>query len=200
MILTSTPLSVWYLIRGSGLVALVLFSSTIALGVVGVRRWQSSRWARVVTAGLHRNLALLASCFLAIHVVTAVVDSFVGLGWIGVIVPFRSTYRPLWVGMGVLAFDLVLAVMATSLLRRHLAARSWRLVHWLTWLMWPIAVVHGLGSGTDHRSFGLYVCLACIAVVAAAGLWRLTPVRARPTAARSLTPPDTLVTTDRRAS
>ncbi len=188
MTAASTPLSVWYLMRGSGLVALVLFSTTIALGVVGVKRWQSSRWSRVVTAGLHRNVALLASCFLAIHVFTAVVDQFVGLGWLGVIVPFRSTYRPLWVGLGALAFDIVLAVMATSMLRRHVRFRTWRLVHWGTWVMWPVALAHAFGAGSDRASFGLVVSLGCVALVGAAAVWRLVPSRPTPIPTPTPTP------------
>jgi len=147
-----TPAFVWYLMRGSGLVALVLLSVTVALGVVGVKRWGSTRWPRIVTAGLHRTVSLLAVCFLAVHIVTAVLDGWIGLSWFGAIIPFQSTYRPIWVGMGALTFDLLIAVMATSLLRRHLSHRTWRLVHWTTWLMWPLALVHALGSGSDIGS------------------------------------------------
>jgi len=200
MTLATTPLSVWYLMRGSGLVALILFSMTIGLGVVGVKRWQSSRWSRLVTAGLHRNVALLALCFLAIHVVTAVVDQFVGLGWLGVIVPFKSAYRPLWVGLGVVAFDIVLAVMATSLLRRHVRFRTWRLVHWGTWVMWPVALVHALGAGTDRVSFGLFVSLGCVALVGAAAVWRLIPDRAVPDRTTPPRPPARPLATARSSS
>lgn len=169
-----TPLWVWYLMRGSGLVALVLLSLSVALGVVGVARWQSARWPRLVTAGLHRSLPLLALVFLGLHVGTALVDSFVGLHWIGAVLPFVSTYRPFWVGLGVLGGDLMLAVVATSLLRRHLGHRAWRAVHWTTWALWPLALFHSLGSGTDARTpWDLGVTAACLATVGAAATWRL---------------------------
>jgi predicted ferric reductase len=162
--------------RGSGLVALVLLSVTVALGVVGVRRWRSGRWPRLLTAGLHRNLALLSVSFLAVHIVTAVIDSWVGLSWIGIVVPFTSTYRPAWVGLGIVAFDLVVAVIATSLLRRHLRYRAWRSVHWCTWMLWPLALLHAMGSGTDAASaVGLVVCGCSAGIVGAAALWRLWP-------------------------
>lgn len=174
MLAAATPKFDWYLIRGTGLVALVLFTLTIALGVTGVNRWTTTRWPRLVTAGLHRNLSLLAMCFLAVHVLSALVDSWVGLRWVGAVVPFVSTYRPLWVGLGVVAGDLVLAVMTTSLLRRHLSYRTWRFVHWGAWAMWPLAVVHTLGSGTDITGgWGLGVVAACVALLAAAAAWRL---------------------------
>jgi sulfoxide reductase heme-binding subunit YedZ len=176
-----TPAFVWYLMRGSGLVALVLLSVTVALGVVGVKRWGSTRWPRIVTAGLHRTVSLLAVCFLAVHIVTAVLDGWIGLSWFGAIIPFQSTYRPIWVGMGALTFDLLIAVMATSLLRRHLSRRTWRLVHWTTWLMWPLALVHALGSGSDIGSgWALGIGVSCVAMVLAALVWRVRPAAAKP--------------------
>lgn len=169
-----TPLWVWYLMRGSGLVALLLLSGTVALGVVGVKRWFSLRWPRMLTSGLHRNLPLLAVAFLAVHISTAVLDSFVGVGWIGVVLPFTSSYRPLWVGLGAVAFDLLIALVVTSLLRRRLGYRAWRAVHWTAWLLWPVALSHALGAGTDAGSvLGLSVCGVSTFLVVAAAWWRL---------------------------
>lgn len=169
-----TPLFVWYLMRGSGLVALLLLSATLALGVLGVRRWSSPRWPRLVTANLHRSLSLLAVTFLGVHIATAVVDDWIGLRWFGVMVPFTSQYRPVWVGLGAVAFDLLVAVVATSLLRRRIGTRAWRLVHWATWILWPVALAHVLGSGTDaFAPLGLAVWLASTVVVVGAATWRL---------------------------
>lgn len=169
-----TPLFVWYLMRGSGLVALLLLTLSVVLGVLGVSRWQSPRWPRLVTGGLHRNLALLTVCFLVVHVGTALVDGWVGLGWTGVVVPFLSRYRPLWVGAGVLAGDLLVTVVVTSLLRRRIGVRAWRFVHWAVWAMWPLAAAHALGAGSDAtHGWGLDVCLGCIAAVVGAAGCRL---------------------------
>jgi methionine sulfoxide reductase heme-binding subunit len=180
MATAGTPAFVWYLMRGSGLVALVLLSVTLALGVVGVKRWGSTRWPRIVTTGLHRNVSLLAVCFLGVHILTALVDNWIGLSWFGVVIPFQSTYRPIWVGMGALALDLLIAVMATSLLRRHIGRRSWRLVHWSTWALWPVALAHVLGSGSDVGSgWALGMVVACAAMVLAAVVWRVRPAAGR---------------------
>lgn len=166
--------SAWYLMRGSGLVTLALLSGAIAIGVLGTQRWQSALWPRFVTGDLHRNVSLLAVCFLGVHIVTALVDGWVHLRWVDAVVPFVSPYKPLWVGLGALAVDLLVAVVITSLLRRHIGYRTWRAVHWGTWLAWPIAVIHSIGVGSDTRSgFGLYVVLGCIGLVGAAALWRL---------------------------
>jgi methionine sulfoxide reductase heme-binding subunit len=165
----------WYLMRGSGLVALVLLSLTVAIGVVGVQRWESASWPRFVTGEVHRNLSLLAVAFLGVHVVTAVLDGWIHLAWVDTVVPFASAYRPVWVGLGAVAVDLVLAIVLTSLLRRHIGYRSWRIVHWATWLAWPVAVLHAVGIGSDTRAgFGLFVVLACVGLVGLAALWRLS--------------------------
>jgi sulfoxide reductase heme-binding subunit YedZ len=199
------PPADWYLLRGSGLVALILLSLAVALGVVGVQRWSSPRWPKLVTAGLHRSIALLAVCFLGVHIVTAVLDQWVGLGWAGVLVPFLSSYRPVAVGLGAVALDLVVAVVATSLLRRRLGYRLWRAVHWGAWLLWPLAVAHGLSAGTDTwRSWGLAVCLACIALVGTAAAWRIAGSRRRrarsggPGRSGTGRPPDPPAPSDRR--
>ena len=95
-------------------------------------------------------------------------------------IPFRSPYRPIWVGLGALAFDMLLAVAITSALRRRIGVAAWRGVHWLAYACWPIAAVHGLGSGSDARLPGaMLVFVVCIGSVAAAVAWRLAVGRAR---------------------
>jgi predicted ferric reductase len=208
----ATPKFVWYLMRGSGFVALGLFTLTTLFGVLGISRWENARWPRFLTASLHRNVSLLALCFLAIHVTTALIDQWVGLGVIGAVVPFVSTYRPLWVGLGVLAADLLLAVVATSLLRRHIGYGAWRFVHWGAWLMWPLAIAHSFGSGTDTTSgWGLVAVLVCVAAVGLAAIYRVLvatlggseaaapiPVAAAATGRRNATPARRTDTGDRR--
>ena len=91
------------------------------------------------------------------------------------VVPFTATYRPLWVGLGTLALDLVAAVVVTSLLRHRLGARAWRLVHWSAYAAWPAALLHGLRAGTDAgAAWFLAVSLCCAAVGAGAVAWRLS--------------------------
>jgi hypothetical protein len=141
--------SMWYLTRGSGIVALLMLTATVVLGIISSGRWETSRWPRFVVEGLHRNVSLAVVVFLAIHVTTTVVDGFVPIGWLDVIIPFHSGYRPVWVGLGALAIDILLALIVTSLLRVRIGPRVWRGVHWLAYACWPIALVHGLGSGTD---------------------------------------------------
>jgi DMSO/TMAO reductase YedYZ heme-binding membrane subunit len=171
---TTGPTALWYLTRGTGIVALVVLTATMVLGIVASVGWASPRLPRFVSRDLHRNLSLFCLVLLVAHIVTAVADGFAPIGYVASVVPFSSPYRPLWLGLGTLAFDLLLAVSATSALRRFLGQRAWRAVHWLAYACWPIAVLHGLGTGTDTR-LGLTLALnaVCVAAVLAALAWRL---------------------------
>jgi sulfoxide reductase heme-binding subunit YedZ len=164
----------WYLTRGSGLVSLVLLSATVVLGIVATLGWTSGAWPRFVSQSVHRNLSVLCLVFIAIHVVTTVADGYVPIGLLDAVIPFRTPYRTMWVGFGALSLDMLLAVAVTSGLRKHIGARAWRNTHLLAYLCWPIAVLHGLGSGSDARlPIVLAVEVLCIGSVFAASMWRL---------------------------
>ena len=132
------------------MVALVLLTASVVLGVLEVKRWSTERWPRFVTAGLHKNISLLSVVFLAIHIATTVVDGFAPIGWLDVVIPFRSPYRPLWLGLGAVAVDLLIALTVSSLLRGRIGHRAWRAIHWAAYACWPVAALHGMGTGTDH--------------------------------------------------
>jgi methionine sulfoxide reductase heme-binding subunit len=187
LIAASTGPSVyWYLTRSTGAVALVLLTAAVALGVIDVRRFNAPGWPRFLIDALHRNVALLAMAFLVLHILTSVLDSFASISLVDALVPFVGSYRPFWLGLGAVAFDLLLAVIATSLLRERFGYTTWRAVHWLTYASWPIALLHGLGTGSDTKStWMLLLTLGCLAVVLGAILvrviaaWQSHPDRAR---------------------
>lgn len=170
-----TESALWYATRATGVISLLLFTLVAVLGIATAGRAAPTAAARALVAGLHRSAALLALAFLAVHVVGAVADGYVDIGLFSVLVPFTSAYEPVWVGLGTVALDLLVAVALTSLLRTRVPARAWRLVHRTAYLMYPIAVLHGLGTGSDLGS-GLYLgaALVSVAVVAVAAGWRLT--------------------------
>ncbi len=178
----------WYTTRGAGAVTLILLSSVAVLGILSALRVQSARWPRFLTTGLHRNLALMTLVFLALHIVTAVVDPFTHLGWAAALIPFSSYYRTLWLGLGVISFELLLAIAVTSLLRGYLGHNTWRAIHWLTYAAWPVGVIHGLGTGTDTWSaWMLAITAACVAAVGVAIILRLTTGSTDPLAAARAT-------------
>ena len=170
--------SFWYLTRGSGVVALLLLTASVVLGVAGVTRWESRRWPRFVVEGIHRNVSLVVVIFLVIHVSTSVLDGFVPIGWLDTVVPFTAGYRPVWVGLGALAVDCLLAITISSLLRVRIGPQTWRAIHWLAYACWPIAFVHGLGTGTDApETWMLALDALALGAVFAAVLWRIAARR-----------------------
>jgi sulfoxide reductase heme-binding subunit YedZ len=171
---TAGPSAYWYLTRSSGAVALILLTLALVLGVVDLRRWSSPTWPRFVVDSLHRSVSLLALAFLALHILTAVLDTFAPISLVNAVVPFTGSYRPFWLGLGALAFDLMLAVILTSLLRRQLGHSAWRATHWLAYASWPVALLHGLGTGSDVKSMWmLALSIGCLVAVLAAVLTRV---------------------------
>jgi sulfoxide reductase heme-binding subunit YedZ len=164
----------WYATRATGLVTLLLLTASVLLGVLTAGRFASQRWPRFLSQGLHRNLSLLVLVFLTLHVGTTVIDTYTSIPLTAAFVPFTSSYKTVWLSLGAVASDLLLALVVTSLLRKRIGHRPWRLVHWLAYACWPVAVVHGLGIGTDRNATWVFVLtLACAGSVLAGTTWRL---------------------------
>ncbi|MGH2879270.1 MAG: ferric reductase-like transmembrane domain-containing protein [Solirubrobacteraceae bacterium] len=169
MLQTIGPSAYWYLTRSTGWVSLLLLTATMALGVLDVNRWSSEKWPRFALDSLHRTVSLLVLAFIGVHVLTAVLDSFAPIGVLDVLVPFVGSYRPIWLGLGAVALDLLLALAITSLLRQRVGHRAWRIVHWLAYACWPIALIHALGTGSDIKGgLSLALTTTCVLVVIAA--------------------------------
>jgi predicted ferric reductase len=173
-LLAAGPSAYWYLTRSTGAVALVLLTLALTLGVVDVRRWSTPTWPRFLLDTLHRNASLLALAFVGVHVLTSILDSFAPISFLDAVIPFTGSYRPFWLGLGAASFDLMLAVAITSALRRQVGHNAWRAVHWLSYASWPIALLHGFGTGSDVKSGWLLVLsIACLVAVVAAVLVRI---------------------------
>jgi predicted ferric reductase len=173
---TLGPSAYWYLTRATGSVTLVLLTLSLVLGVLDVARISSRRWPRFVVDGVHRGASLLAVAFLVVHVLTSLLDSFAPIGLADALIPFGGHYRPLWLGFGAVALDLLLAVAISSLIRDRLGYTAWRVLHWLAYGCWPVAFLHALGTGTDTRaSWSLILdglCLAAVVVAAGSRLFQ----------------------------
>lgn len=173
--MTEGPLF-WYLNRATGVVLLLLLTASMVLGVLSMGGRPGKGLPRFVTQAMHRNIALLSVLMLMVHVTTAVVDEYVDIRWWQALVPVGATYEPLWLGLGTLSLDLMVAVTITSLLRSRLTVGSWRTIHLLSWLAWATAAAHSVGIGTDLADpSGLAVvpaviCLAAVLVALAVRL------------------------------
>ena len=164
----------WYASRATGVVTLLLMTAVALLGLVVTRQGRLPGLPRFAVTGLHRNLSLIAVVFVALHVLTAVGDSFVHIPLIATLIPLASPYERLWLGLGAVSLDLTIAVVVTSLLRRHLSRRLWRGVHLLAYASWPIAWLHSITASPDLRHGALFLlALACALVVMIGAGWRL---------------------------
>jgi sulfoxide reductase heme-binding subunit YedZ len=175
--------AVWYLMRGSGIVSLLLLTAVAALGVATVARARLGSLPRFATPSLHRSLALLAVTFLAMHVTAAVVDPYAAVRVVDALVPFTAASHPLPVGLGAVALDLVIALAVTGVLRRWIGRRTWRAIHWSAYAAWPAAWLHGLALGSDTATLWMRaVVVGSALVVGGAALWRAALAPGRPRA------------------
>jgi len=169
----TSPL-LWYVNRGSGVVLLLVLTLTTVLGILSTSRRFSALWPRFVTQGLHRSVAGTAAVLLVAHATSAVVDTYVDIRWWQALVPFGATYKPLYLSLGTLALDLIGVIIVTSVMRDRIPTRTWRAVHVLSYLTFGVAVVHGVGIGTDAgQRWSVLLTLACVGLVALATLARL---------------------------
>jgi methionine sulfoxide reductase heme-binding subunit len=173
----------WYITRATGIVGFVLLTVGTVLGVAATHRAVASpAWPRFAVQAVHRNVNVLGLLVIALHIVTNVMDSYVDIGWLSVLVPFTSAYQPLPVALGTLAFDLLLAVAVTGMLRLRVPRRAWRVIHVSAYVAWPLALGPFLLAGTDahFRSWGFWLGMAGLVSVAAAGVFRLATRDAAP--------------------
>ncbi len=178
-ITSSTAL--WYASRATGVVALVLLTVVVVLGILVSRRGRLPGLPRFATTSLHRSMSLLAVAFTAVHVITAIADPYVTIGIAAAVIPFTSAYRSLWIGLGAVSLDIIIALIVTSLARARIGRRSWRAVHWLAYASWPVALLHSVGSSGDLGSGALLaLTVLCTAAVVGATGWRVASAVAAP--------------------
>ena len=166
--------TLWFLSRATGIVAFVLLTLTVVLGIATSLRLQTRNLPRFVVEYLHRNVTIIVMVLIAIHVASVVLDGFVPIGWISAIIPFTSSYRPIWLSLGALGFDLLLAVAVTSWLRHRVGFRVWRFLHWSAYASWLAVLVHAFGTGSDtQEGWALLIEGGCAAAVVVMVWWRI---------------------------
>jgi methionine sulfoxide reductase heme-binding subunit len=169
----------WYASRATGVVSLLLLTAVMLLGLLVTRQGRLPGLPRFAVSGLHRNLSLLSVAFVAVHVLSAVADGYVKIPLTAAVIPLTSSYERLWLGLGAVSLDLMLAAAVTSLLRRHLSRKAWRAVHLTAYLSWPVAWFHSVFAGSDLRhGVLLLMAIACALVVLAAAAWRMVAASA----------------------
>lgn len=169
-----TSEALWALGRGNGVVALAFLSVSTALGIATRSGRPLLTLPRFGVAQVHRFAALAGVLLVALHLVLLFLDPYAQLRLIDMAVPFLGAYRPVWQGLGTVAVDLMAVVVVTSLLRHRLGPSAFRVTHWLTYLLWPVAMAHALGNGTDTGRVWFAVFAGCCGLLVAGALgWRI---------------------------
>jgi sulfoxide reductase heme-binding subunit YedZ len=178
--LTSSPVA-WYAARAGGVVAFLLLTAVVLLGLQMSSKRRIDRWPRIAIEDVHRFVAFAAGSFVVIHIVAIAIDSYLPFSLKSMVVPFISRYRPAWVGIGIVAAELMLAVAIANRLRgRVLSYSTWRKTHYATFAVWTGATVHGIASGTDRSSVWLVALeVACAGAVTGMTAWRFLQPRIR---------------------
>lgn len=194
-------MTLWMLARAAGLVALVAASVSVSLGALGSTqptRRPDDVDRRILRQMAHRSAGVVTLAMLTLHVVLLVTDSYVNLAVPGVLVPFTAGYRAVALGLGTLSAYGLLLLALSGATRGRLATsvravRAWRLVHGSAYVVWILAMAHGVLAGTDTRSWWTWPLYGgCALAVATAGWIRLGAAdthhaSALPTARRQLT-------------
>lgn len=180
MHLTSSPVA-WYAARAGGVVAYLLLTTVVLLGLQMSSKRRIQRWPRIAIEDVHRFAAFAAGSFVVIHIIAIAIDSYLPFSIPSLVVPFIAHYRPTWVGIGVVAAELMLAVAIANRLRgRVLSYSAWRKAHYATFAVWAGATIHGIGSGTDRSSAWLIAIeIAAAGAVVAMTAWRVVQPRLR---------------------
>lgn len=142
----------WYAARAAGVVAYLLVSAAVALGLLLAGREPLERWPRFAVEDIHRFAGLLAGVFIGLHVFWLLIDSQAKLTATSIVIPFTSSYRPFWTGLGIVATELLLGLAVTNHYRKRIRYSTWRRLHYLNFAVWGAATLHGLGAGTDSGS------------------------------------------------
>jgi methionine sulfoxide reductase heme-binding subunit len=182
--------ALWYTARGAGVISLVLLTVVVVLGVGSRSGRPVFGLPRFAVASVHRNASLIGLGLLLVHTLFLLLDPYAQLRLVDLLIPFGAAYRPFWLGLGTLTMDLLIVVWLSTLVRRWIGARTWRAIHWISYAIWPIALLHALFTGTDAGQLWLRaIAGGCLLAVSAAVIWRLSYTdtgEARPAPARAL--------------
>lgn len=171
----------WYLARTGGIVGFVLLTTSAVLGLTLAGKARLARWPRFAIEDVHRYAGMLAGVFIWLHVLVFLFDSYLNFGVLDLLVPGAAPYRPVWTALGVVAAELLLAVAITNRYRKRLPYAYWRRAHMVNFLVWSLALAHGVTAGSDtDTSWARFLYMSCAGAVAAASAWRITRTRRAP--------------------
>lgn len=163
----------WYTSRATGVIALILLGTVVTLGILTASKSTPIGIGKFIGPDLHRRLSISTLVFLVAHIVSAILDPFVTVGLGASLIPFAAKYRPLWVGLGTVSFDLLLVIVATSVVRHRFNHGIWKKIHYLSWVVVTLVLFHALGTGSDaHIKIVEAIYVLFVLAMGGAGIYR----------------------------
>lgn len=164
----------WYVARAGGMLAFVVLTATVVIGLTMSSRVRLRRWPRFAVEDVHRFLGLLTWSFVGVHAVALIADSYLSFSVGDLLIPGVAPYRPLPTALGVVALELLAALALANLLRLRLSYTFWRRTHYLNFAVWLLVFVHGVTAGTDSDTlWGLALYTTCAGLVGGFTAWRV---------------------------
>jgi methionine sulfoxide reductase heme-binding subunit len=187
--LTSNPVD-WYAARAGGIVAYVLLSLNVTVGVLMTGKKSFTRWPRFALEDVHRYTGILTGTFVVLHIVAVAIDAYLPFSIASLAIPLLASYRPIWTGLGIAAAELLLALAVTNHYRNtKLPYATWRKVHYVNFVVWTAATFHAVGTGTDRSTpWMLAIMAVAVGVVCGSVAWRVLRRRERAAWTRTVAP------------
>lgn len=147
------PKAYWYLSRGTAFVSLSLLWVSMALGL-GITNKMARLWPGApATFAIHEYASLLGLAFAIFHALIILGDRYIKFTFLQLLVPFSTVdYRPFWVGIGQIGFYVWTIVVLSFYIRPAIGQKTWRLLHYASFLLYLMGMMHGLFSGTDSSA------------------------------------------------
>src|SRR5438309_2717589 len=192
----------WDVARAGGFTTYVLLTLAVAVGLALSTQLQSpGRWPRLLNSELHNFLTLLSTIFLGVHVLAVVVDPFTHFGLNEILIPLASSYRPVWMALGIVGLYLGIAIGISTWLRPHIGYKLWRSLHVLTLGVFALATIHGIGTGSDTQTpwaLGIYVVSSSLVGSLLCRRLFLSKGKSKPARAHPITPNRSVRATEAR--
>jgi predicted ferric reductase len=147
--LTGGTKAYWYMARAGGMVSYLLLWLSMVWGLVLSTKITQRLVPAPIAYGLHEFLSLGTMLMVMVHAVVLLGDSYIGFNLLHLAIPFLAPYEPLWTGLGTVGFYLGIVLTGSFYIRPHIGQRVWRILHYLTFAAYILALAHGLMAGTD---------------------------------------------------
>jgi predicted ferric reductase len=156
----------WFISRGAGVVGYLLITGSMIYGLMITTRTATGAVPAPVSFGMHEFIAWLGLVFIAVHAVVLLWDGYIKYSLASVLVPFASSYRPVWVGIGQIAFYLSALLAASFYAKKRIGHKTWRLIHYASFATFILATLHGLFSGSDTKALPMQaIYISAVAAV-----------------------------------